>query len=42
MTPKIIIAAILLLGLLAGFPGERQTALAAEKTVEFTIPGCNT
>ena len=25
-----------------GFPGVQQTALAAEKTVAFTVPGCNT
>ena len=42
MRRKAIILAVLLMALFAWFPGVQQTALAAEKTVGFTIPWCNT
>ena len=42
MRRKSILLAVLMMGLFAWFPGVPQTALAAEKAVGFTIPGCNT
>lgn len=32
---------ILLSGLAMGFPGDRQTALAAEKVLQMTVPECS-
>lgn len=42
MKRQSIILAVLLVGLFAWFPGVQQTAWAEEKTVGFTLPGCNT
>ena len=35
-----IILVILLMSLSVWFPGARQTALAAEKAVQITVPDC--
>jgi hypothetical protein len=43
MKRKFVLAIVLLLlGLPVWFPGSQQMAFAAEKTVQLTIPGCNT
>ena len=36
-----IILVILFISLTAWFPGAQQTALAAEKAVQMTVPECN-
>lgn len=41
MKGKTIIFAVLLMSLIAWLPGAPQTALAAEKAVQLTIPECN-
>ena len=41
MKGKTIILTILLMSLIAWFPDAQQTALAAEKAVQMTVPECN-
>ena len=41
MKGKTIILTILLMSLIAWLPGAPQTALAAEKAVQMTVPECN-
>jgi hypothetical protein len=40
MKGKTIILTILFLSLIAWFPAAPQTALAAEKAVQITVPDC--
>jgi hypothetical protein len=42
MKRKAIIFSVLLMSLVAWLPGAPQTALAAEKAVQLTVPECNT
>jgi len=42
MKKKVIVLAVLLAGLFAWLPITQQSALAAEKTAQMTIPGCST
>jgi hypothetical protein len=41
MKGKTIILTVLLMSLIAWFPGVQQTVLAAEKAVQMTVPECN-
>ncbi len=41
MKGKLIILTILLMSLIVWLPDAQQTALAAEKTVQMTVPECN-
>jgi len=40
MQRKTILFIILLMSLMAWFPGAQQTILAAEKAVQLTVPEC--